>query len=174
MLDARATVADRFAPQREATGSVQNSVAPLLALEDIMLDLEASTRDRVLAAVAKRIAAGHGLREEEIVAGLSEREELGSTALGLGVALPHARLKGLQHPIAAFVRLRLAIPYDAPDAKPVSSLLVLLVPEDATDEHLELLAQAASMFCDRAFRERLNGCVAAAEILATFASWSSN
>ncbi len=161
------------APQGDKAGSRENSVAGLLALNDILLDVDATTRDRVFMEIGKLIEARHGLREHAVVAGLIEREELGSTALGQGVAIPHARLKGLTHPIAAFVRPRLAIPFDAPDGKPVSSLLVLLVPEGATDAHLELLAEAASMFCDKAFRDRLRTCAAASNIRATFADWRS-
>jgi PTS system nitrogen regulatory IIA component len=159
------------APHADAGGSERNVVARLLALEDILLDVDATTRDRVFVEIGRLIAARHGLREQAVVAGLAAREKLGSTALGLGVAIPHARVNGLAHPIAAFVRPRLAIPFDAPDAKPVSFLLFLLVPERATDAHLALLAQAASMFCDKAFRDRLNTSVAAPEILATFAAW---
>jgi PTS system nitrogen regulatory IIA component len=154
-----------------AAGAQQSSVADLLALEDILLDVDAMTRERVFTRVAALLGARYGLPEDELVAGLSEREALGSTALGQGVAIPHARLKGVGRPIAAFVRLRQAIPFDAPDGKPVASLLVLLVPGGATDAHLVLLAQAASMFCDKGFRDRLNSCVAATDIRATLAGW---
>jgi PTS system nitrogen regulatory IIA component len=175
MFDTRADLRENCAtaPHADAGGSQENSVAGLLALEDILLDDDATTRGHVFVRVATLIGARYGLREDDVVAGLVEREELGSTALGQGVALPHARLKGLTRPIAAFIRPRLAIPFDAPDGKPVSSVLVLLVPEGATDAHLELLAQAASMFCDKAFRDRLRTCAAAPDILATFADWRS-
>jgi nitrogen PTS system EIIA component len=175
MLDTHADVLEgsATAPHVGGHGLQQNALADVLALEDILLDVDAATRDRVFMEIARLIEARYGLREQDVVAGLAEREKLGSTALGRGVAIPHARLKGLSHPIAAFVRPQLAIPFDAPDAKPVSSLLVLLVPEDATDAHLELLAQAASMFCDKAFRDRLSSCVAAPDILATVAAWQS-
>jgi PTS system nitrogen regulatory IIA component len=144
-----------------------NSLAGLLAAEDVLLDCDAATREGVFNCVATALGARHGLQANAIVAGLDDRESLGSTALGQGVAIPHARLSGLRRAIAAFVRLRAAIPFDAPDGKPVSSLLVLLVPEGATDAHLELLAQAASLFCDKAFRDRLSRCGAAPEVLAT-------
>ena len=121
--------------------------------------------------MANVLAMRHGLDEHAIVAGLNARESLGSTALGQGVAIPHARLPGLAHPIAAFARLRSAIAFDAPDGKPVLSLLFLLVPDGATDAHLVLLAQAASMFCDKAFREGLAACVSVPEILAILTGW---
>ena len=173
MLDANVTAGDgsAVALPRTAASRRENSVAKLLAVGNILLDVEAPTRDGVFASVAKSIGARCGLCAQDIVAGLSEREALGSTVLGQGVALAHARLKGITYPIAAFVRPPWAIPFAAPDGKPVSSLFVLLVPENATEEHLELLAQAAGMFSDKAFRDRLNGCVTAAEILAAFARW---
>jgi len=160
-------------PNVEAVGLRQNSIARLLSPEDILLDVDATTRDRVFEEIGRLIGARHGLREQDVVAGLDAREKLGSTALGQGVAIPHARVKGLTRAIAAFVRPCLAIPFDAPDGKPVSSLLILLVPESATDVHLLLLAQAASMVCDTAFRDRLRACVDAVEIVATFAEWQS-
>jgi PTS system nitrogen regulatory IIA component len=155
------------APQGLARGPRPNALAGVLAAEDILLDCDVTTRERAFACVATALGSHHGLAAQDIVAGLDTREALGSTALGQGVAIPHARLAGLKRAIAAFVRLRAAIPFDAPDGKPVSSLLVLLVPEGATDAHLELLAQAASLFCDKAFRDRLSHCATAPEILAT-------
>ena len=105
--------------------------------------------------IARVVGERHGLHAVDVYASLVERERIGSTALGCGVAMPHARVKGLARPVAAFVRTRLAIPFDAPDVKPVTDVLVLLVPRQATDEHLLLLAQAAEMFCDHSFREDL-------------------
>jgi nitrogen PTS system EIIA component len=154
-------------PHALARASRANALAGLVALEDILLDCDATTQEGVFTRVATALGSRHGLRAQDIVEGLGDREALSSTALGQGVAIPHARLTGLTRAIAAFVRLRAAIPFDAPDGKPVSSLLVLLVPEDATDVHLELLAQAAGLFCDKAFRDRLSHCDAAPEILAT-------
>ncbi len=175
MFETRADLRENPAtlPYAVAAEVQENSVADLLALEDILLDVDATTREHLFARIGALIGPRHGLCERDVAAGLAEREVIGSTALGRGFAIPHARLKGLAHPIAAFVRPRLAICFDAPDGKPVSSLLVLLVPESATDAHLELLAQAANMFCDKAFRDRLRTCAAAPDIRATFAAWRS-
>jgi PTS system nitrogen regulatory IIA component len=176
MIDLHTSRVDHcaIAPAEVATCSQSNVLARLLAPEDILLDVQAMTRDGVFAEVGRLIGARHGLREQDILAGLVEREAHGSTALGQGVAIPHARVRGLTQPIAAFLRTRWAVPFDAPDAKPVSSLLVLLVPERATDVHLTLLAQAASMFCDKAFRDRLNASVVARDVVAAFAAWRPN
>jgi PTS system nitrogen regulatory IIA component len=161
-------------PPPALRGAERNSLVDLLALEDILLDVDAATPERVFNRIATSIGTRHGLREADVVAGLAAREQLGSTGLGHGVALPHARLAGVARTIAGFVRLRPAIDFDAPDGKPVSSLLVLLVPELATDAHLVLLAQAASMLGTKALRERLETSVAAPEILAALTGWRSS
>ena len=94
-----------------------------------------------------------------------------ATGLGQGVAIPHARIKGLAQAVAAFVRTRVPIDFAAPDDKPVSEFLVLLVPSHATDEHLQILADVATRFDDPAFRARLRACTGAAEAWALFAGW---
>ena len=76
---------------------------------------------------------------------LFARESLGSTGLGAGVAIPHGRIKGLKQPLAAFMRLAEPIPFESPDGKPVSLLIFLLVPEQATQQHLEILSEIAQL-----------------------------
>ena len=154
-----------------AEHAARNAVAEILTPDDILLDLDVPTKERAMEELARFIGARHGLLDRDVHAGLVERERIGSTALGLGVAIPHARVKGLSHAIAAFVRMKWAILFDAPDGKPVSDILVLLVPWHATEEHLLLLAQAAEMFCDTSFREDLRACVETAEVHAAFAQW---
>ena len=87
---------------------------------------------------------------------LLARERLGSTGLGQGVAIPHGRIKGLKDSLCAFVRLAQPVPFDAPDGNPVSLVFVLLVPEQATEKHLQLLSELAQMFSDKALREAMN------------------
>lgn len=86
---------------------------------------------------------------------LFSRERLGSTALGQGVAVPHGRVKGLDQALAAFIRLAQPIPFDAPDGQPVSMLLCLLVPEAATQQHLDILAELAQLMSNKPLREAL-------------------
>jgi len=71
------------------------------------------------------------------------------------VAIPHGRIKGLKNPLAAVLRVQQPIPFDAPDDEPVSLLIFLLVPEAATQRHLEILSEIAEMLSDRELRERL-------------------
>jgi PTS system nitrogen regulatory IIA component len=133
-------------------------LAQLLSSEDILLDLDVSTKKGVFEEVGRLFARRHGLPQTEVVDSLDAREKLGSTGLGQGVALPHARIKNLPQAVAAFVRLKMPIPFDAPDAKPVWAMLILLVPERATEEHLQILAELGQIFGDRDFRERLRMC----------------
>ena len=86
---------------------------------------------------------------------LFARERLGSTGLGHGVAVPHGRIKGLKNPIAAFVRLQDAIPFESPDGLPVKVLIFLLMPDNVTQQHLEILSEIAEMLSDDAFRDAL-------------------
>jgi PTS system nitrogen regulatory IIA component len=96
--------------------------------------------------------------EAEIFDGLVTRERLGSTGLGNGVALPHARLRCLKQPIAALITLRQGVDFDAIDRQPVDLLYALLVPEDSTNEHLKILAQLAGMFSNPDFCSKLRSC----------------
>jgi nitrogen PTS system EIIA component len=138
---------------------------------DVLFDLDALTKEGAFREVARAIGTRHGMTEAEVYAGLSERERIGSTALGQGVAIPHARVRGLDRTIVAYVRMKFPISFEAPDGKPVSNMLVLLVPRQATDEHLALLAQGAEMFCDKSFRDELRNCRDVADVQATFAHW---
>jgi PTS system nitrogen regulatory IIA component len=151
--------------------SPTSAVARLLSVEDILLDLDATSKKRLFEEVARLFEQRHGLDPTMVIESLSAREKLGSTGLGQGVAIPHARVKGLHHAIAAFVRLRSAIAFDAPDGKPVSELFVLLVPEQATEEHLQMLAEIAQMFCDKRFRELLRAAADPRAVLLLFAQW---
>ncbi|MCX7175098.1 MAG: PTS sugar transporter subunit IIA [Proteobacteria bacterium] len=148
-----------------------NLIAPYLAPKRIRLDLDAGTKSRVFEEAGQLFAADIGLDATRVAENLGARERLGSTGLGHGVAFPHARVPGLSHALAAFIRLRPPITFDAPDGKPVSELLILLVPEKATEAHLQLLAEAAQMFADPRFREHLRNQDDAFDVYRAFADW---
>ena len=101
------------------------------------------------------------------------REKLGSTGLGQGVAIPHGRCKNLRDGIAAFVKTEHPIPFDSPDGQPVNLIFVLLVPEKATDLHLQLLAELAQMFSDKSFREQLQHSNDPWAIYQLFCNWKT-
>lgn len=118
-----------------------------LTPDRIRLDSEAGSKKRVLEEVAGLLASAvPGLTREQVFDKLLERERLGSTGLGQGIALPHARMKGVTKSCGALLRLQRGVEFDAIDAKPVDLVFGLLVPEQATDEHLQLLARLASRF----------------------------
>src|SRR5690606_12711012 len=113
-------------------------------------------KKRVLEYIAHLIACDLPEIDEDVLfESLVAREKLGSTGFGNGIAIPHCRLIGCNAPISAVLRLETAIDFDAIDGEPVDLLFVLLVPEAATDEHLELLRQIASIFEQDDVRERL-------------------
>jgi len=132
-----------------------NPVGELLRAEDIRLDLDVPDKPRLLERVAALLAQRHGLSHAQVLESLIAREQLGSTGLGHGVAIPHARMPQCYAAAGVFVRTKIAIPFDAPDRKPVSLFLGLIVPKQATERHLRLLATAAAMFSDRTFRDQL-------------------
>jgi len=120
----------------------------------VFLDVDARSRDELLHAAAGLLAPRAGVPAREVYEHLLARESLGSTALGHGVALPHARMR-IGKPVAVFLRTRAAIDYQAPDARPVRFFLVLLVPMEAVERHLALTACAACQFDNQAFRARM-------------------
>jgi PTS system nitrogen regulatory IIA component len=148
-----------------------NRIAPLLPETHILLDVDAGTKKRLFEQIAQLFEERARLSASAVLACLSARERLGSTGLGQGIAIPHGRLKGLKQASAAFVRPRHPIPFDAPDGKPVAQVFVLLVPEQATDEHLQLLSELAEMFSAREFRDRIAAARDAADVHRLFESW---
>lgn len=116
----------------------------------------AASKKRVLERAARLLAGNQEEpTSEQIFERLLERERLGSTGLAGGVALPHARMPGIHDSRGAFMRLAEAIDFDALDGNPVDLVFALLVPEDANQEHLQLLARLAAMFNDQGLRDRL-------------------
>jgi nitrogen PTS system EIIA component len=148
-----------------------NQIAQLLPATNILLEVDAASKPRLFEAVGALFEANRGLLRSVIVDSLLAREKLGSTGLGQGIAIPHGRIKGLQEAQGAFVRLKHPIAFDAPDGKPVAQVFVLLVPEHATEQHLQLLSELAQMFSDRRFRDHIAIATDAAALHALFQEW---
>ena len=148
-----------------------NQIATLLSSANILLDVDAESKAGLFEAVGALFEANHGLARRTVVGSLVAREKLGSTGLGQGVAIPHGRIKGLPRAQGAFVNLQRPIAFDAPDGKPVSQIFVLLVPEHATEQHLQLLSELAQMFSDRGFRDGLAAARDAGSVHALFTAW---
>ena len=115
----------------------------------------------------------HGLNRALITDSLFARERLGSTGLGHGVAIPHGRIKGLKQPLAAVFQLANPIGFDAPDEQPVQLMIFLLVPEAATQKHLEILSEIAELLSDSGLRDRMKAADQAAALHELITGWQS-
>lgn len=148
-----------------------NQIAKLLPPSNIVLGLEASSKKRVFEHAGLLFENHQGIARSTVYDALFAREKLGSTGLGQGIAIPHGRIKGLKEAVGGFLRLAEPVQFDSPDGNPVSLLFVLLVPEAATERHLQILSELAQMFSDRGFREQLAAAQDPAEIHTLFMNW---
>jgi PTS system nitrogen regulatory IIA component len=148
-----------------------NPIADLLPAERVVADLDAGSKSEVFAAFGRLFASGDGLNGDQVTSSLHAREKLGSTGLGQGIAIPHGRIKGLREARGAFARLKTPIAFDAPDGRPVGNVFVLLVPEHATEQHLQLLSELAQMFSEKRFREALATATDAPALHEVFRHW---
>ena len=148
-----------------------NLIAALLPASNIVVDLDVHSKTQFFATIGDLFERSAGLPQASVAASLAAREKLGSTGLGQGIAIPHGRIPRLRDAVGAFARLRAPIAFDAPDGKPVDQLFVLLVPEHATDQHLQLLSELAQMFSEAEFRDRLTAAPDAHAVAEVFRNW---
>ncbi|MDB5806793.1 MAG: IIA-like nitrogen-regulatory protein PtsN [Betaproteobacteria bacterium] len=130
-------------------------IARLLPETNVALDLELASKRRVFDEAGMLFQNHQGIARSTVFDSLFARERLGSTGLGQGVAIPHGRIAKLAAPIGAFLRLKEAIPFEAPDGRPVNLLFFVLMPEKDTNSHLQILASLAEIFADVEARARL-------------------
>lgn len=150
-----------------------NLISKILPLENVILDADSSSKKRVFERVGILFENSQQIARSLVFDSLFAREKLGSTGLGQGIAIPHGRIKGMRDAIAAFVKTQTPIPFDSPDGQPVNLIFVLLVPERATDLHLQLLGHLAQMFSDKSFREQLQSCNDPAVIHQLLTDWKA-
>jgi nitrogen PTS system EIIA component len=131
------------------------SLPSLLLSEHILLGLDATSKKRVFEELGFLFERTVKLNRQVVTDSLFARERLGSTGLGHGLAIPHGRIKGLKEPHVAFVQLAKPIGFDAVDDAPVSAMFVLLVPENASQKHLDLLSEIAAVMAVEAKQEAL-------------------
>jgi PTS system nitrogen regulatory IIA component len=148
-----------------------NSIGQLFSPSDVLLDLEVPSKQALFDAVSHLWAESRGMVAVDVEKSLNARESLGSTGVGRGVAIPHARIKGLAEAVAAFVRPATPIAFDSPDGVPVSYCFVLLVPEAATEQHLQILADVVGMLSDEQFRTQLANAKSQQDIHQLFSTW---
>ncbi len=132
-----------------------NRLASILPASQVLVGIAATSKKRAFEEAGLLFENLHGLSRSLVTDSLFSRERLGSTGLGHGVAIPHGRIKGLKSPMAAVLQLAQPIGFEAPDEQPVGLLVFLLVPEAATQKHLEILAEIAEMLSDANLREKL-------------------
>ncbi|HXX12210.1 MAG TPA: PTS sugar transporter subunit IIA [Burkholderiales bacterium] len=149
-------------------------ISSLLEPSQVALDVDAPDKKALFERAAAMLEAASGLSRTQVVDSLLARERLGSTGLGQGIAIPHGRVKGLRNAVGAFLRVRVPIPFDAPDDRPVGMAFVLLVPERATDAHLQILSELAQMFSDRELRRQLAAAPEAASAQRLIAGWQAS
>lgn len=148
-----------------------NRLASILPAEQVLVNVEVTSKKRAFEDAGLLFESVHGLARAVVTDSLFARERLGSTGLGHGVAIPHGRIKGLKSPMAAVFQLAHSIGFDSPDEQPVSFLIFLLVPEAATEKHLEILSEIAELLSDADLRETLKTTQDATELHQLIAHW---
>ena len=136
-------------------------IAELLRPEGVIANLRVATKKQALQELARRAADMPDLRgrigERDIFEVLLERERLGSTGIGMGIAIPHGKLPGLPRLYGLFARLEKPIDFDSIDEQPVDLIFLLLAPESAGADHLKALARISRLLRDKAVCEKLRG-----------------
>lgn len=127
----------------------------ILSPRRILFDVAAQSKQALFTLIADRLADDLDLPAAAIANSLIERESLGSTGLGHAIAIPHGRIRGLSQASAAVARLAAPISFGAPDGAPVELVVILLVPQKATDLHLQILSELAQLLSDRKLRDRV-------------------
>ncbi|NLY28982.1 MAG: PTS transporter subunit EIIA [Alcaligenaceae bacterium] len=133
-----------------------NLTPRILPVQNIVLDMVVTSKKRAFEQAGLLFENHHGIARTLVFQSLIARERLGSTALGHHVAVPHGRIKDLKEPRAAFIRLADPVRFDASDGRMANLLFILLVPEAATQVHLDLLAEIARLMSDPAVRQALS------------------
>ena len=149
-----------------------NRLASILPAEQVLVGVDATSKKRAFEEAGLLFENLHGLSRALVTDSLFARERLGSTGLGHGVAIPHGRIKGLKSPMAAVFQLAQSIGFDAPDEQPVKILIFLLVPEAATQKHLEILSEIAELLSNASVRDGMLVSPSAQSLHALIAHWA--
>lgn len=152
--------------------SNMTNIAKILSLQNVLLDLDVSSKKRAFEQAGLLFENNCSIARSTVSDNLFARERLGSTGLGHGVAVPHGRIKGLKNPIAAFVRLVEPIPFESPDGQAVDLLIFLLMPDNVTQQHLEILSEIAEMLSDDEFRDALRTETDASLVFKRLITWA--
>jgi len=163
-----------FPGMRTESWPLMNIISRYLSNDDVVVGLDVPDKRRAFEEAALLFERRHNVSRAPVFRALWRREQVGSTGLGHGLAVPHARITGSSEPIVLFMRTKVPIKFGAPDHQPVSMLFVILVPEHANEEHLKILATVSELFSDPAFRDRLKATSEPAAIRSLFCESSSS
>lgn len=130
-------------------------ISEILTPESVLADLRGQSKPQILRELAACLAGRCALNLDELTAVLSERERLGSTAIGDGIAIPHGKIRGVNQIVGAFGRKLKGVDFDSLDGNPTHLFFLLVAPEDSASLHLKALARVSRLFRDNSFRERL-------------------
>lgn len=150
-----------------------NRLSNILPPSQVLAQVDVTSKKRAFEEAGLLFENLHGLSRALVTDSLFSRERLGSTGLGHGVAIPHGRIKGLKAPLAAVFQLTQPIGFDSPDDQAVKLLIFLLVPEAATQKHLEILSEIAEILSDATLREQLTACDDSLKLHGLIAGWQS-
>lgn len=140
------------------------TISALVSPESIFVDCDISSKKKLLEFIADAVANVTNLPKAELFSHLLDRERLGSTGLGRGFAVPHARMADLDKTTACFVRLREGVNFEAPDNQPVDMAFAIIIPEHVTDEHLQILSALAAIFSQDAVCDSIRNASSAEEV----------
>lgn len=132
------------------------NITSILSKDSLISDLKAQTKNEVIRELAQAVVKSEpAITEDELVFILQEREKLGSTGIGSGVAIPHGKISNLDHIVAGFGRSQKGIDFDSQDGEPTHLFFVLVAPENTAGLHLKALAKLSRLLKDSHFRDRL-------------------
>ena len=143
-------------------------ISQLLPTSHVLLDAELTSKKRLFEQVGLLVEGSRGIARSVVFESLFAREKLGSTGIGQGIAIPHGRIKGLKDAVGVFVRLAQPLPFDAPDGRPVNLVFALLVPEQGTQQHLDILSELADRVSDPDFRAALSSAIDGPTVVQSF------
>ncbi len=153
--------------------NTMNRLASILSTAQVIAQVDVTSKKRAFEEAGLLFENLHGLSRALVTDSLFSRERLGSTGLGHGVAIPHGRIKGLRAPLAAVFQLVHPIGFDAPDEQSVRLLIFLLVPEAATQKHLEILSEIAELLSDAALRDKMVSATDSSVLHGLITGWQS-
>jgi nitrogen PTS system EIIA component len=151
-----------------------NLISNLLRPSHVLLGVDVANKKELFERVGALFESHAQLSRKVVVDSLTSREKLGSTGMGHGLAIPHWRVKHLQDTLCAFVRTARALEFDAPDARRVDLIFVVLVPDHANEYHLQILGELANMFSDNALRDALRASDDPAFVHKLLTEWSAH